>query len=385
MKNLFIGIILLIILSCSSNPKNTFEVIQEGLLIEKPLIDYKLKYLPKDINVIYLSNSETKETFPDEIKGLLTNYYSFSKKNKYFPYIKFVNLNSINACSLVLQRDAYNFIFVLEDSTDNRSYDFCLKKFVTKDNLLIADFDNESIPKKFKRFLVNRNDDKYELIKLMNAYGKNAIVIDNEVTEDKYEIGKLWENEFKKEISEYKTFSEVESSQEIFSNLLLIDQSLKRKRKLSRILSKDLNHKSRARRDIDALFLSVNTQEARSLKPALDYYNYFENMEVFLANDWKGESQFLESDKDLEGVISIDIPFMLPSKLPNDLRVVQNKSRNFAMGYDAFEIMLLLKSVRNLNRATYKGLSGKITFKDNSIQRKSTIFKIENGTYVYLN
>ena len=108
-------------------------------------------------------------------------------------------------------------------------------------------------------------------------------------------------------------------------------------------------------------------------------------MDVFLANDWEGDVQFLKTDKDLEGVISIDIPFMLPSPLPNDLKSFKNRSRNFAIGYDAFEIVLLLKGTRNSNRTTYKGLTGKITFVNNVIERKSTIFRIKNGIYEYLN
>jgi Putative lipoprotein len=210
------------------------------------------------------------------------------------------------------------------------------------------------------------------------------MVIDNEITKDKYEIGKFWEEELNKETAEYKTFDKTESGQYIFSYLLLLEQSLKRKRKLSRILSEDLNLQPRTREDIDALFLSVSTQEARSLKPALDY-NYYEGMKVFLANDWKGDSQFLKNDKDLEDVISIDIPFMLPLPLPSDLNTLNNKTRNFAIGYDAFEIALLMEGSRNLNKTAYKGLTGKITFKDNTIKRNSIIFKIKNGKYEYLN
>ena len=108
-------------------------------------------------------------------------------------------------------------------------------------------------------------------------------------------------------------------------------------------------------------------------------------MQVFLVNDWEGNFQFFKADKDLEGVISIDIPFMLPVSLPDDLKALQNKTRGFAIGYDAFEKVLLIKGARNLNRTTYKGLTGKITFKDNAIERKSTIFKIRNGIYEYLN
>ena len=384
MKVLFNVIILLILFSCSSNPKNVTLSNFEELIIEKPQINYKLNSLPRDINVIYFSNSKSTKPFPDEVKGLLTNFYSFSDKYKYFPKIRFINLHKANSCSLVLDRSAYNFIFLLKDSFETTSYELCLNKFANRDVLLISDFDNRSALKNFRQFRVNRNDDKYKLINYMRSFSKTTMVIDNEITKDKYEIGKFWEEELNKETKEYKTFDKTESGQYIFSYLLLLEQSLKRKRKLSRMLSVDLNLQPRTREDIDALFLSVSTQEARSLKPALDY-NYYEGMKVFLANDWKGDSQFLKNDKDLEDVISIDIPFMLPLPLPSDLNTINNKTRNFAIGYDAFEIALLMEGSRNLNKTAYKGLTGKITFKDNTIKRNSIIFKIKNGKYEYLN
>ena len=384
MKVLFNVIILLILFSCSSNPKNVTLSNFEERIIEKPQINYKLNSLPRDINVIYFSNSKSTKPFPDEVKGLLTNFYSFSDKYKYFPNIRFINLNKANSCSLVLDRSAYNFIFLLKDSFETKPYELCLNKFANRDVLLISDFDNRSALKNFRQFRVNRNDDKYKLINYMRSFSKTTMVIDNEITKDKYEIGKFWEEELNKETAEYRTFDKTESGQYIFSYLLLLEQSLKRKRKLSRMLSVDLNLQPRTREDIDALFLSVSTQEARSLKPALDY-NYYEGMKVFLANDWKGDSQFLKNDKDLEDVISIDIPFMLPLPLPSDLNTLNNKTRNFAIGYDAFEIALLMEVSRNLNKTAYKGLTGKITFKDNTIKRNSIIFKIKNGKYEYLN
>tara|TARA_Y100001970_G_scaffold157580_1_gene192768 strand:+ start:949 stop:2103 length:1155 start_codon:yes stop_codon:yes gene_type:complete len=384
MKSLYIGIILLFLFSCSSNPKTNLETIQEKLLIEKPQINYKLNSLPRDINVIYFSDSKIQKPFPEEVKGFLTNYYSFSKKNNYFPSINFIDLNKISSCGMIVSKDAYNIIFFLKDSIGNKTYNLCLNRFANKKTLIISDFDNKYVPNAYKSLLVNRNEDKFELIRFMNSYGKYIMIIDNKVTGDKYGIGEFWEKEYNKEIAEYKTFNTKESSQAIFSNLLLLDQSLKRKRKLSRVTSQDLSHNLRTRQDIDALFLSVNIQEARSLKPALDY-NYFEGMDVFLANDWKGDLQFLKADKDLEGVISIEIPFMLQSPLPDDLKSINKKSRNFAIGYDAFEVILLTKGAKNLNGTTYKGLTGKITFKNKGIQRKSTIFKIKNGDYEYLN
>ncbi len=384
MKNLLIGIAILILFSCSSSPKIKTEKGPEERLIEKPQINYKLNSLPKGINVIYFSDLAIKEPFPDEVKGLLTNYYSFSKNKEYFPDINFIDLNEEDSCSFNFDKKNYNLIFLLKNSMNKRSEELCLNRFTNNQTLVISDSDNTYIPKNLKTFLINRDDDKSRLINLMSSYSENIMIIDNDVTKDKYEIGEIWKNKFNKKVSEYKTLNNKDSNQSIFSNLLLIEQSLKRKRKLSRIISKDLEHKSRARKDMDALILSVNTQEARSLKPALDY-SYFEGMKVFLINDWAGDIRFNKTDKDLENVISIDIPFLLPTDLPEDLELLQNKTRNFAIGYDAFEIVLLTKGTSNLEKITYKGLTGQITIKDKNINRKSIIFVFKNGIYEYLN
>jgi len=384
MKNLLIGIAILILFSCSSSPKIETEKGPEERLIEKPQINYKLNSLPKGINVIYFSDLAIKEPFPDEVKGLLTNYYSFSKNKEYFPDINFIDLNEEDSCSFNFDKKNYNLIFLLKNSMNKRSEELCLNRFTNNQTLVILDSNNTFIPKNLKTFLINRDDDKSRLINLMSSYSENIMIIDNDVTKDKYEIGEIWKNKFNKKVSEYKTLNNKESNQSIFSNLLLIEQSLKRKRKLSRIISKDLEHKSRARKDMDALILSVNTQEARSLKPALDY-SYFEGMKVFLINDWAGDIRFNKTDKDLENVISIDIPFLLPTDLPEDLELLQNKTRNFAIGYDAFEIVLLTKGTSNLEKITYKGLTGQITIKDKNINRKSIIFVFKNGIYEYLN
>ena len=135
MKNLLIGLIVLTLFSCSSNPKIKTEKNLEQILIEKPKLNYKLKSLPKYINVIYFSDSKIKTTLPDEVKGFLTSYYSFAKQHQYFPIINFINLKEENSCSLSLNRGAYNFIFLLEGSADISLYNLCLNKFISKDTI----------------------------------------------------------------------------------------------------------------------------------------------------------------------------------------------------------------------------------------------------------
>ena len=144
---------------------------------------------------------------------------------------------------------------------------------------------------------------------------------------------------------------------------------------MSRRISKEISGEARIREDIDAFFLSINLDEARNLKPALDYISE-ENFKVYFLNNWESKSVYQLAEKDLEGLITADFPIMIPANIPQ--YILENyKTREFAIGYDAFEIVMLQYGAGNLRGFTYKGLSGNITF-DNKIKREPIVFKVKS-------
>ena len=56
-----------------------------------------------------------------------------------------------------------------------------------------------------------------------------------------------------------------QTGQTMFSEILLVDRSNERIRKLSRRLSEKVTADSRSREDIDTFFLSLNLKEAREI------------------------------------------------------------------------------------------------------------------------
>jgi len=78
----------------------------------------------------------------------------------------------------------------------------------------------------------------------------------------------------------------------------------------------------------------------------------------------------------LEGLITADFPIMIPANIPKYI-LEDYKTREFAIGYDAFEIVMLQYGAGNLRGFTYKGLSGNITF-DNKIKREPIVFKVKS-------
>tara|TARA_Y100000996_G_scaffold183721_1_gene143677 strand:- start:288 stop:794 length:507 start_codon:yes stop_codon:yes gene_type:complete len=160
----------------------------------------------------------------------------------------------------------------------------------------------------------------------------------------------------------------------MFAELLLVDRSQERKRKLSRRITETINSDSRTREDVDTFFLSVDLQEARNLKPALDYISE-KDFEVYVLNSWQTNSVYNSDDKDLFGSIHSDFPIMMPIAMPEIINE-EKRSREFAIGYDLYEIILLKYGGINYRNYQYKGLSGKIVLKDNTAKRSGYVFKI---------
>ena len=93
--------------------------------------------------------------------------------------LSFIDLRSKKSCSFSLDRSSYNFIFLLEETINESTYDVCLNRFTAKKTLIVSDFRDESIPSSFRKFLVSRNEDKLELIKLMDSYSNKILIIVN--------------------------------------------------------------------------------------------------------------------------------------------------------------------------------------------------------------
>ena len=65
----------------------------------------------------------------------------------------------------------------------------------------------------------------------------------------------------------------------------------------------------------------------------------------------------------------------MPIEVPEFIKD-ENRSREFALGYDLFEIILMKYGDVNYRNYIYKGLSGKIVLEDKKVKRIPYLFKI---------
>ena len=77
----------------------------------------------------------------------------------------------------------------------------------------------------------------------------------------------------------------------------------------------------------------------------------------------------------------IDRPWMLNTKIPYLESLPQRRNRNFAVGYDAYEITLLLNNPPSSKQFQLSGMSGNITYNGRDLLRKSLKVSIQDGLF----
>ena len=364
-------LIIFFIYSCSSIERiNEDENIAS--LIKKPDFNYNVRELPKNIHLYSLKESEIKQ-FSEEFRGFVANSY-FSKSNlAYQPEITFKALTHED-CELENIKKGFIVLFDLEVNSSQLKQR-CLLKFKKLNTFYVSKANSLGFA---NNFVISRNSERIKLIETIPLESKTLSFVSS--NKDDVSIEQIMGA--KKTIHNIASFDDSKNSQDLFSQILLTKRSDDRKRKLSRRLSKTLIGDLRSRDDLDAFFFSVSLKEARNLKPALDFLS--ENkFDLYLLNSWEKEESYLLRDKDLIGSVNADIPVMMPIELPEFL-TESARNRTFAIGYDAFEIVLIKYGLNTLKDISYRGLTGKITFSDEEIIREPYVFKITEGGYKIL-
>ena len=370
MKNIYIILIILLVSSCSSISKN-IDSESSNTLIQKPEFNYKIKSLPQIINIFFFQKDENM-LLPQEIQGFIENSYFYNSRISYNPKILLSPITDTQ-CEIEANTANLNIVFHVSNEALDRSYKECIQDLPKTKTLLVSNkldeigFENT--------FIVSREEEKYKLIQNISVNSSRFVVIDSKNNMDKKSIVNLLEDS-KKEIVTSKTYKNDVTGQGMFSEILLVDRSKERTRKLSRRISKNLSADSRSREDIDSFFLSVDLKEARNLKPALDYVSQ-NDFDIFILNSWNTNESYQPLEKDLIGSVHSDMPIMMPIQMPNFIDD-ENRTREFAIGYDAFEIILLRYSSINSRNFIYKGLTGKIKLDRGENKRSPYVFEITN-------
>ena len=353
--------------ACTSIPKYD-ENKTLDTLIQKPAFNYKINSLPKSIAVYFHQDNETTN-LPDEVRGFLANSFFYNSNIAFTPKISLYPLKE-EECNESKEQDLI-IIFNLNQWTNNNFFKKCISN-LNKTKSIYVTINQQDLGYK-NVFNVSKAADSIALVQAIPNEIRRIAIVNGKNNPDSQRYVDLLQS-YEKEIVENIEFNQQISSQDLFSQILLANRSNERKRKLSRRISKTIEGRARIRDDIDAFVFMVDLEEARNLKPALDYIAE-KDFNVYLLNNWKSNSTLGTLEKDLEGIVATGFPIMIPSNIP-EIEASDYRTREFAIGYDTYEILLLKFGGVNLRGFSYDGLSGKIEFANNKMTRKAPLLKI---------
>ncbi len=178
--------------------------------------------------------------------------------------------------------------------------------------------------------------------------------------------------------------SRYQSSNNDFSipikNLLNINDSEFRKRRVNQLVSGKLEFTPRRRQDIDFVFLAAFPRQTRLIRPQLKFHRAKDLPILATSHIYQGQIN-RNADRDMDDITFCDMPWTLdaPSSLQNFRRKNTKEfkkhrgelQRLVALGVDAYRLVPLLPMLESHPFEHYRGETGKLSVNKNGrIERK---------------
>jgi len=177
--------------------------------------------------------------------------------------------------------------------------------------------------------------------------------------------------------------------------LLGVDKSIERHQQLERRFGITLEYDARRRQDSDFIFFKASFNQARRIKPFIDFY-YAQDLPLYSTSSIYSGKEDTLLDRDLNDVLFCDIPWLLSedTEITEQRNIItaiwpdsaaSSLARFFALGYDLFTLIPDLNKLRNFPHYQKQGLSGSLSVDQlGHIQRNLSWAKFINGKAVLL-
>jgi outer membrane PBP1 activator LpoA protein len=174
---------------------------------------------------------------------------------------------------------------------------------------------------------------------------------------------------------------------DVIRDVLLLDESYDRRRRIASNIGKELEFEPRRRQDVDLVFMAANSATAKLLRPQLRFH-YAGDIPTFATSAVYTPGS--AANEDINGIVFPDIPWLLQPSQPvaADKLVLQDYwgrsatqlGRFYALGYDAFHLTAQLNSSEQVQRVIMPGMTGEVWLDtDGRLHRRLAWAKIESG------
>ena len=165
--------------------------------------------------------------------------------------------------------------------------------------------------------------------------------------------------------------------------VLHIDQSLSRNQRLERLLGKDLAFTPRKRQDVDMVFLIAYPDQARQIKPTLNFL-FASDLDVYATSHIYNGTEDSNRNRDLNNIRFSALPWTLPGQLADNLKpdeqIAASYRQLYALGMDAYLIHQWAPQLKQNLSANLAGTTGTLFLDaNNRIHRQLPWAVFRNG------
>jgi uncharacterized protein len=170
------------------------------------------------------------------------------------------------------------------------------------------------------------------------------------------------------------------------TQVLRINESRAREKRLESVLGTKLQFEPRRRADLDFIFAPSPAATARLVRPQLRFH-YAGDVATYATSDAFEPDP--RANEDMDGLIFPDMPWMLGGDLADSVRAVAReawptggprRNRLFAFGFDAFRLVVALRAPGASGNVSLDGLTGHLTLDaDRRVHRELAWAQLHNG------
>lgn len=158
-------------------------------------------------------------------------------------------------------------------------------------------------------------------------------------------FSKQWQEKGAKIVATY-SYSATEDMNKGMRDFLQISNSQEREKQIKQILGQHVRTTTNRRQDFDMIFLLAYPSKARQIMPLLKYY-YAGDVPVYATSSAYGGSANALKDKDLDGLIFCDMPWVFSHQMGarNWPEQFNSYNRLYALGMDSYALSTQLNQL----------------------------------------
>lgn len=187
-------------------------------------------------------------------------------------------------------------------------------------------------------------------------------------------------------IASKQFYSRQKDYSNVIKDALNVAQSEVRNRQLRRVLNQHMEFEPRRRQDVDMIFLISRHDDARQIKPTLDFH-YASDLPVYASSHIYAGSSDKKRDRDLNGIRFTTLPWFFESANHPEKALIEQHSKTapsyqrlYALGVDSYHLYPRLPQLETIEGARLYGATGSLALdSQRRIQRQQIWAQMRGG------